>query len=56
MHPRPLESSLDNEFIGALNDAGANRPALCLELWVLHQRSSFLEVLDMPFDAFLLSQ
>lgn len=36
MHACAFESSLDHEFVGAFDHAGANRPSGCLEERVLH--------------------
>lgn len=53
--PGPLSRAWTTRIPGALDDAGANRPALCLELWILHQGGSSLKVLSMHLDAFPLS-
>jgi hypothetical protein len=56
IHPRPLQAGLYDELVGAFDHARANGPTLCLEVWVLHQGGSFLEILHVLLDAFLPSQ
>ena len=45
--PAPYASSLHYHFVGTFHHAGANRPALVLELGVLHQPLSFAQIPQM---------
>ncbi len=39
----PLEARFDDQFVGTLHHARANRPALASELGILHQPLAFAE-------------
>lgn len=54
MHPRPFETSLNDQLVGTFDHPRANGPALCSELRILHQRRPFAQVLHVLLDAFLL--
>ena len=51
MHPSTLEASLDDQFVGTLDQARPNWPALLVELRVLHERFPFAEVTQVLMDA-----
>src|SRR5450755_996750 len=56
MHPRSLEASFDDVFVGALHHARTNWPVVASELRVLHQHLSFAQVLQMLLHLFVLSK
>lgn len=56
MHPRSFETSLDDEFVGALHHPRADGPALVSKLRVVHQGLSLAQVVQMLLDALALGQ
>lgn len=54
MHPRSLEASLDDGFIGAFYHTGTQRPALLSKQRILHQRFSMAQVSQVSPCAFSL--
>ncbi len=56
MHPSPLQTSFDHEFVGTFHHARTNRPPILSEGGILHERLSLLQVTQMLANAFQFSQ
>jgi hypothetical protein len=56
MHPSPLETSLDDVFVGTFYHTRTNRPAVSSELRILHQCLSLAQVVQMLVDSFVLGK
>ncbi len=56
MHARSFETSLDDEFVGALYHPRADGPALISKLRVAHQGLALAQVVQMLLDPFVLCQ
>lgn len=56
MHPRSLEASFHDVFVGTFYNARTNRLALLSKLRVLHQCLPLAQVLQMLIHSFLLGK
>jgi hypothetical protein len=56
MHSRPLEARFDDVLVGTLNHSRTDRPAVTLELRILHQSLSLAQVIQLGTHLFFLSE